>query len=68
MEGVGGRIDDEDDATAEADEGGLTGVLLLKERKGIYQPGLYKNKCKVKYRRCRIEERNSYLLLMLKME
>lgn len=31
-EGVGGRMEDEDDATAEADEGGLTGVLLLRRK------------------------------------
>lgn len=30
VEGVGGRMEDEEDATAEADEGGLTGVLLLR--------------------------------------
>lgn len=32
MEGVGGRIEDEEDATVEADEGGLTGVLLLRKK------------------------------------
>lgn len=30
VEGVGGRMEDEEDATAEVDEGGLTGVLLLR--------------------------------------
>lgn len=33
VEGVGGRIEDEEDATDEADEGGLTGVLLLRIKK-----------------------------------
>lgn len=33
MEGVGGRMEDEEDATDEADDGVLTGVLLLKERR-----------------------------------
>lgn len=28
-EGVGGRMEDDEDATDEVDEGGLTGVLLL---------------------------------------
>lgn len=32
VEGVGGRMEDEEVATAEADEGGLTGVLLLRRR------------------------------------
>lgn len=31
-EGVGGLMEDEEDPTAEADDGGLTGVLLLKRR------------------------------------
>lgn len=31
-EGVGGRMEDEEDATVEADEGGLTGVLLLRKK------------------------------------
>lgn len=31
-EGVGGLMEDEEDPTAEADDGGLTGVLLLKTR------------------------------------
>lgn len=33
VEGVGGRMEDVEVATAEADEGGLTGVLLLGRRK-----------------------------------
>lgn len=33
VEGVGGRMEDEEDATDEADEGGLTGVLLLRRKK-----------------------------------
>lgn len=32
VEGVGGRMEDVEVATAEADEGGLTGVLLLRNR------------------------------------
>lgn len=32
VEGVGGRLEDEADATAEVDEGGLTGVLLLRRK------------------------------------
>lgn len=32
-EGVGGLMEDEEDPTAEADEGGFTGVLLLKEER-----------------------------------
>lgn len=32
VEGVGGRMEDEEVATAEADEGGLTGVLLLRRQ------------------------------------
>lgn len=32
VEGVGGRMEDEEDATAEADKGGLTGVLLLRRK------------------------------------
>lgn len=36
VEGVGGRMEDEEGATDEADEGGLTGVLLLrKDRKSF---------------------------------
>lgn len=34
VEGVGGRMEDEEDATVEADEGGLTGVLLLRQKGG----------------------------------
>lgn len=33
LEGVGGRMDDEEVVTAEADEGGLTWVLLLEKIK-----------------------------------
>lgn len=32
-EGVGGLMEDEEDPTAEADDGGFTGVLLLKEER-----------------------------------
>lgn len=32
VEGVGGRMEDVEVATAEADEGGLTGVLLLRRK------------------------------------
>lgn len=32
VEGVGGRMEDEEDAIDEADEGGLTGVLLLRRK------------------------------------
>lgn len=32
-EGVGGLMEDEEDPTAEADDGGFTGVLLLEEEK-----------------------------------
>lgn len=32
VEGVGGRMEDVEVVTAEADEGGLTGVLLLEKK------------------------------------
>lgn len=35
VDGVGGRMEDEEDATDEADDGGLTGVLLLKGKKSF---------------------------------
>lgn len=34
-EGVGGLMEDEEDPTAEADDGGFTGVLLLKGEKRV---------------------------------
>lgn len=39
MEGVGGRMEDEEDPTDEADDGGLTGVLLLRREQKADKPG-----------------------------